>query len=261
MTAPFFYGDSSALQSVGLGDLVTLSGDEGRHAVTVKRLAVGESLLIGDGAGILAHGVVDQLNGKADLVAKIERVEHFALPTPRVTVVQALIKGDRMERAIESMTEAGVDRIILWQSARTIVRFDGESAEKLRNKLTTRAQQAAKQARRPLIPVVDGVLKLAQLVDANDGSERRLVLHEDAQQALNAVLPPRQAVASPVENITIFVGPEGGISDEELAALRSMGATPVRLGPSVMRASTAGTVALGWVMGATGRWAVGDSTS
>ncbi len=258
MTAPFFYGDSAALASVGVGDLVALSGDEGRHAVTVKRLAAGEALLIGDGAGIVVQGVVDQINGKADLVAKVERIDHFARPTPRVTVVQALIKGDRMERAIESMTEAGVDRIVLWQSARTIVRLDGASAQKLRNKLTTRAQQAAKQARRARIPAVDGVANSVQLADAIDGSRKMLVLHEDAQQALNTVLTPRQAGESPTEHIAIFVGPEGGISDEELIALSEIGATPVRLGPSVMRASTAGTVALGWVMGATGRWTVGD---
>lgn len=258
MTAPFFYGDAAELGALTSGDVYVLDGEEGRHAVTVKRLSVGEPVLIGDGAGAVAAGVVERTVGKAELVVAVQDVVRHSPPNPVITVVQALIKGDRMERAIETMTEAGADRIVLWQSKRSIVRTDAASAQKLRAKLATRAQQAAKQARRAYVPEVTDIVKTADLAAELGRGLRILVLHEDATTSLADALGPVASGEDEGQGIVIVVGPEGGIGADECALLAEFGGTAVALGPSVMRASTAGTVALGWVMGASGRWTVRD---
>lgn len=262
MTAPFFYGDAVELSSAAVGTLLTLSGDEGRHAVTVKRLGIGEPILVGDGRGVVAHAVVEQITSKSELCARVDQLSYSARPEPSVTVVQALIKGDRMERAIETLTEAGVDRIVLWQSQRSIVRVDQNSSGKLTTKLANRAEQAAKQARRPLVPELVPVVRSSALVGEVCGDESKervvLVLHEAAHHSLSEVLVAGALGDAEVKDLVLIVGPEGGITPEELADLTAAGAQPVRLGPTVMRASTAGTVALGWVMGAVGRWAMAD---
>lgn len=262
MTAPFFYGDADDLEHVAVGDLLTLAGDEGHHAVTVKRLAVGETVLIGDGRGCVAHAVITEVVNKRELSARVEHVTRQDPPNPSVTVIQALIKGERMERAIETLTEAGVDRIVPWQSQRSIVRVDASSSGKLASKLSNRAEQAAKQARRSVVPEVSTVLKTPGLIEQLNRLDHDravvVVLHEDAEQPLNEVLARDGEAITSAEQIIVVVGPEGGIASQELDELIAIGALPVRMGPSVMRASTAGTVALGWVMGASGRWAMAD---
>lgn len=258
MTAPFFYGDPGALVVAQSGDELVIGGDEGRHAVTVKRLQPGESVLIGDGAGICIHGSVADTHGKDQLVVHVEQVVRQQMPTPQITVVQALIKGDRMERAVETLTEANVDDIVVWQADRSIARVNAASAEKVRAKLGLRAAQAAKQARRSWIPTVSGVLTTPELITRLSTNSRVVVLHEEAELALTDAIPV--GTAAPTD-VVLVVGPEGGISPRELESLVAVGAVTATMGASVMRSSTAGTVALGWVMGASGRWSVGDSGS
>jgi len=258
VTAPFFYGDAATIAAASPGDSYILDGEEGRHAVTVKRLAAGEAVLLGDGHGVVASGVVERAVGKSELVVLISEIARLTPASPTVTVVQALIKGDRMERAIETMTEAGVDRVVLWQSQRSIVRTDAASAQKLRAKLALRAQQAAKQARRAFVPEITSVMKIADLA-AHIGQDCQiLVLHEEATDSLSEVLHPASDRGSARPDVVVVVGPEGGIDADERQSLADLGGVAVGLGPSVLRASTAGTVALGWVMGASGRWTVRD---
>ena len=255
MTAPFFYGSADDLESVVVGDLLTLGGEEGRHAVTVKRLDVGEPLLIGDGLGTVVHAAVSAVRGKDQLDATVSQVTRTPPTTGQVAVIQALVKGDRMERAIESMTEAGVDHIVLWQATRSIARVTGVAQEKLHAKVTGRARQAAKQARRPWVPTVSEVLTTDQLADVLAGYAVRIALHEDADRSLPEVLAPAADNGFP-PTVALIVGPEGGIAPAELAALADLDVQSAVMGSAIMRSSTAGTVALGWVLGALGRWSV-----
>lgn len=260
MTAAFFFAEPSRLANAAPGAVVTIEGDEGRHAVTVKRITVGEQVLVGDGKGRVVCAVVSQLVGKDVLHAVVESVEDVAKPTPTITVAQALIKGDRMDRAIETMTEAGVDRLVLWQAQRSIARVNGSNAARLLGKARTRAEQAAKQARRAYVPEVDLALGMAGLVECA-GDSTIYVLDESATTSLADVIRPmtdQSSAPASARNICLVVGPEGGVHPDELAQLLAVGGSSVRIGASVLRASTAGTVALGWVMGATGRWEVAD---
>ena len=242
---PLFYVEG--LPSVG--ELAVVDGEEGFHAANVRRIRPGEHLDLGDGAGTVAHCVVDNVT-KGRLTAKVVELHSVAVASPRVTVVQALPKSDRSELAIELATEAGADGFVAWQASRCVARW--ESAAKIDKGLRrwqAVARSAARQSRRPHIPPVSGVVSTAELVQrVRDSGVMALVLHESADVKLTE-LPLAQA-----DSLLLIVGPEGGIADDEIATLTDAGATPVRLGPTVLRTSTAAAVALGALGALTARW-------
>lgn len=231
------------------GDTAVLDGPEGRHAATVRRLRPGEAVQLGDGRGGLAAGVVETVGKDTVTVRVVERSTRPA-PAPRVVVAQALVKGDRGELAVELATEAGVDAIVPWRAARCVARWEtGPRGEKALARWRTTAREAAKQARRAWVPVVEEPVSTAVLARRAADAAASLVLHESATD-------PLAAVDLPVDgDLLLVVGPEGGITDDERAALVAAGARAVRLGPEVLRASTAAAVALGALGVLTGRWA------
>jgi len=240
-----FYVD--ALPEVG--EVAVVDGDEGFHAANVRRIRPGEELDLGDGDGTVAHCVVEDV-GKGRLTAKVLDRTTVPLPSPSVTVVQALPKSDRSELAIELATEAGADAFVAWQASRCVARW--ESAAKVDKGLRrwgAVARSAARQSRRPYIPSVSGVVSTAELAPrVRDDGATTLVLHESATVKLTEL-----SVAQP-DSLLLIVGPEGGIADDEISALSDAGATAVRLGPTVLRTSTAAAVALGALGALTPRW-------
>jgi 16S rRNA (uracil1498-N3)-methyltransferase len=219
------------------GETYTLDGPEGHHAATVQRLRAGEELLLGDGRGGTATAVVTAV-GRGTLTVALKARRYEPPPAPRLTVVQGIAKGDRGELAVQAMTEVGVDVIVPWAAARSVARWKDDKP--LRRWRAT-AREAAKQARRSWVPVV------SEPVTTRDLAGPLLVLHEEA-----AV--PLSAVDLPDGDLTLVVGPEGGIADDEIAALVARGAVPVRLGREVLRTSTAGVAALAALSVRTGRW-------
>ena len=235
----------------GVGELAVVDGDEGFHAATVRRIRPGEELDLGDGAGTVARCVVEDV-AKGRLTARVHERQHLDRPAPTVTVVQALPKSERAELAVELATEVGADAFVAWQAARCVARWDGAAKiDKGLRRWAAVARSAARQSRRPHIPTVDGVVSTADLADrvrsAPPGTV--LVLHESAAR------PLRDVPLSDTGALTLVVGPEGGITDAELAGLTAAGAVVVRLGPTVLRTSTAAAVALGALGVLTSRWA------
>jgi 16S rRNA (uracil1498-N3)-methyltransferase len=235
------------------GDVV-IDGDEGFHAANVRRIRVGEELDIGDGAGAVAHCVVSAV-AKGRLEARLTSRRTVDPPTPAITVVQALPKSDRSELAVELATEAGADGFIAWQAQRCVARWDGDvKVDKGLRRWQAVARSAARQSRRPYIPTVASVLSSADLAravgEAVAGGTAVLALHESATGPLTAMTGQLGQAAA----VWLLVGPEGGISDDEIDVLTQAGATAVRLGPSVLRTSTAAAVALGALGVLTGRW-------
>ena len=242
-TAPLFLVDA-----LPTGDTAVLDGPEGRHAATVRRLRAGEGLVLADGRGGLAHAVVTGVEKDA---LRLEVVDRRTLPppAPRLLIGQALIKGDRGELAVELMTEAGVDVVLPWRAVRCVARWEaGPRGEKALARWRTTAREAAKQARRPWVPVVEEPVTTAVLARRVATVAAALVLHESATDGLAAVDLPTDG------DLLLVVGPEGGIAGDELDALLAAGARAVRLGPEGLRASTAGAVALGALGVLTGRW-------
>lgn len=172
-------------------------------------------------------------------------------PVPGITVVQALPKAERSELAVELATEVGADAFVAWQASRCVARWDGPAKiEKGLRRWRAVARSAARQSRRPYIPAVEGVVSTGELVNRVRAADPAtvLVLHESAARPLT------EAALVQTEALTLVVGPEGGIADAELAELTEAGAVAVRLGPTVLRTSTAAAVALGALGVLTPRW-------
>ena len=227
--------------------MFVLDGPEGRHAATVRRLRIGEPLVLTDGAGTLAPAAVT-VGGRAELTLDVGPSVRTAPPDVRVTLVQALPKGERGELAVELATEAGVDAIVPWHAQRCVARWRTvEQQVKGVRRWRTTAREAAKQARRPRVPDVRELVTTGQVADLIRG-RTALVLHESSATPLAATGLPSSG------DVVLIVGPEGGLTQEELTVFGSAGAIAVRLGPQVLRTSTAGAVALGALGVLTGRW-------
>ncbi len=224
---------------------VVLTGQEAHHAAVVRRVRVGEEVTVGDGRGLWISGVVDAVAPK-EVVVRVTERSVVAPPTPRVTLVQALAKGDRDELAVQAATELGIDEIVPWQASRSVSRWDAAKAEKGRARWESIAREAAKQAHRAWIPDVLAPVTTKQLA-TRAAASRVLVLEPTATAALTALEPDGR-------DVVLVVGPEGGISPEELRLLEDAGATQVRLGDTVLRTSTAGPAAIAVVSAALGRW-------
>jgi len=245
VTDPLFLTDLGEMLP-GPGAVVELTGSEGRHAAVVRRIGPGETVVLSDGRGHAITGPVLSVS-KTGLTVRVDRQLSQPEPALRIVAVQAVAKGDRSDVAIEAMTEVGVDQIVPWQASRSIVRWSADRAEKSLEKWRSSVREAAKQSRRLWVPEVTPAASTAQVVTMVDMVDRALVLHEGAQIWLDPISLPRQG------SVMIIIGPEGGISTEELAAFTAAGAEPVLVSDAVLRTSTAGVVAAGIVRAGTGR--------
>lgn len=251
MSAPVFLTDRGRLDALVPDDVFLLDGTEGRHAGVVQRRGVGERVDVVDGAGVRLVGAVQAVGAEGVHVRVLEVVREPA-PVPALTLVQALAKGDRDELAIEAGTEVGADVVVPWQAERSIVVWRGDRAAKSRARWLSTVAAAAKQSRRAWVPTVEpavdtGALAARVRATVADGGAA-LVLHEDATTPVGAAELPTSG------ECLVVVGPEGGIGEAELARLTDAGAVAVRLGPHVLRTSTAGPVALAVLAQRMGRW-------
>jgi len=248
MTLPVFLGP---VTGVGVGDLVTLTGPEARHAVVVRRTKVGEQVVLVDGAGTSATCTVTETT-KSSLSAAVSDVAVLPAPSPVVTVAQAIPKGERAELAVEVLTEVGVDRIVPWAAARCVGTWRGDRAPKSLARWRATARESGKQSRRTWLPEVTGMATTAEVAAMVTEADLAVVLHEEA------VAPMSSLDLDGVRSILVVVGPEGGITDEELAQLDA--AHVVRMGESVLRTSTAGVAAVAALLSRTARWSPASTT-
>ncbi|KHO28809.1 16S rRNA (uracil(1498)-N(3))-methyltransferase [Corynebacterium minutissimum] len=246
MSLPVFLHPDLSLAEVG--QPVGLDGAEGRHAVTVKRMGPGESLVLIDGSGLRITATITDVQGKDTLAALVDDITTSPEPSLRVIVVQAIPKSERAELAVDLATQAGADEIIAWQADRCVSKWDAKKAPKALSKWESAAVAAAKQSRRTRIPAVRGPLTTRQLCQEISGA-RALVLHEDATLRLKDLDD-----LDTTDTIYLLVGPEGGIGEEELAQLTAAGATAIKLGPEVLRTASASMVALASIGTLTSRW-------
>ncbi|MEV0880798.1 16S rRNA (uracil(1498)-N(3))-methyltransferase [Micromonospora echinofusca] len=244
MSAPLFL-----VESLPTADQLTLGGPEGHHAATVQRLRVGEELLLADGRGGTASAVVTAV-GRGTLELDVVSRGYVDASVPRLVVVQGIAKGDRGELAVQAMTEVGVDEIVPWAASRSVAQWRGDRGARAREKWVATAREAAKQARRSWLPVVAGAPdeNTPTVARRIAGAAAAFVLHEEASERLTTVELPAAG------EVVLVVGPEGGIAPAELTAFTGAGARPVRLGPSVLRTSTAGVAALSVLATRLGHW-------
>ena len=242
MTAPVFWLPAEPVAKAGAR--VVVSGAEGHHAADVRRLRTGEAVELVDGAGLRVSGrVVDVRRG--EVTVEVLGVDREPAPSLRLVIVQALPKGDRGELAVELLTEVGVDEIVPWVAARCVAQWRGE---RTLARWRSTARQATKQSRRAWEPVVPPCATTADVAALLGSAALPLVLHESATESVSSVAVPESG------DVVMVVGPEGGITDEELAAFAEAGARVVRLGPTVLRTSSAGAAAAAALLSRTPRW-------
>lgn len=235
------------------GAETTLDGPEGRHAATVRRLRPGERLVLTNGQGQLALCEVGG-TGRDRLRLRVLRRGSEPAPALRVTLAQALIKGQRGELAVELAVEAGVDAVVPWRAARCVAQWEaGPREAKALARWRQSAHEAAKQSRRAWFPPVTQPVSITVLAQRCAAAAGCLVLHERATEALRCVPLP------PAGELLLVVGPEGGLTADEVVTLTAAGGQPVRLGPAVLRSSSAGAVALGAIGALSERWCLRHS--
>jgi 16S rRNA (uracil1498-N3)-methyltransferase len=246
VTLPLFLVAPELVGDAVPGTPLVLDGPEGRHAATVRRIGAGEQVVLADGRGLRVTCEVVQA-GHGELRLRVVEARREPEASPRLVLVQALAKGDRDDQAVEAATELGADEIVPWQAARCIVQWRGERGDKARRKWETTVVAASKQSRRSRVPVVAELATTPGLLARVKAATAAYVLHEDAVNTLATQAVPTDG------DVLCIVGPEGGITPEEVAALESAGAVTVRLGQTVLRSSSAGPAALA-VLSAAGRW-------
>ncbi|MEO5853682.1 MAG: 16S rRNA (uracil(1498)-N(3))-methyltransferase [Nocardioides sp.] len=236
-----------SLEGVAAGSVVRVDGAEAHHAVVVRRLRAGESLVLTDGVGGSAVGEVVVAANNAFEVA-VSSVRLDTRPEPEVVVVQAIPKGERGELAVEVLTEVGAGVVVPWAAARCVAVWKGDRATKSLARWRSTAREAAKQARRTWHPQVTDLATTAAVVNLVTSADLAVVLHEASSAALASLPVPATG------RVVVVVGPEGGLTDGEVAALTAAGAVSVRLGTEVLRTSTAGVAAVAALLARTPRW-------
>lgn len=234
MTEPLFLAPLDAPQ---IGGEVTLTGQEGHHAAEVRRIKLGEVIWVSDGAGAAVRGPVVRAE-KGSITITIDEVLHSPDRAVRYVGVQALPKGDRAELAVEVLTELGIDEIVPWQATRSVVRWAPDRVERGLTRWRATAREAAKQSRRLRVPTVSMPMTTAELALRIEQTALTVVLHESAQTPLAELSIPEAG------EIMFIVGPEGGLTDEEIATFTAAGGRTALISDAVLRTSTAGVVAL-----------------
>ena len=213
-----------------VGSSYEFANDDANHAIRVLRMQAGDEFMLSDGKGSWSQVVATEVKKKSMQVRVMDSGFQDPLATT-ITVVQALPKGDRAKEAIELLTEAGVDRIVPWASSRSI----GQGSEKF----AITAREASKQSRRFRIPEVTEMATTAQICEAIKVSDLAIAFHESAIAKLSD-----QVSSHNVEHLLIIIGPEGGLTDEEIAAFTEAGAKVALMGRPILRSAHAGIAAV-----------------
>jgi 16S rRNA (uracil1498-N3)-methyltransferase len=215
-----------------VGQIYTFGNEDALHAIRVLRTGPGEVFWLSDGKGSFSTVKAVEVAKKSMQCEVLE--SEFQEPLDiEYTVIQALPKGDRLKACAQLLTEAGADRLVFWSSARSIGK-----ADKTLDKLDVTVREASKQARRFRIPEIVGPLTTAQVIDEIARTDIAFLFHESATSKLSAITAPKVAKA------LIIIGPEGGITDEELEAFTSSGAKIALMGRPIFRSAHAGIAGL-----------------
>lgn len=216
-----------------VGASYSFNSEDANHAIKVLRIEVSEIFRVSDGNGGWANIQVNEVTKRSleTTVLEVGRQEPLEI---QFTVVQALPKSDRAKEAVELLTEAGADVIVPWLANRSISRTEVIS------KFATTAREASKQSRRLFIPQLHETVKERGVIELIKDADLALVFHESAQVKLSEIITPQ----TKAKNVVIVIGPEGGITEEELAAFAAAGAHVAGLGRPILRSAHAGLAAL-----------------
>lgn len=253
MTLPVFLTETPL---AGASGTITVGPEVAGHAVRVRRMGAGEELELIDGTGVRLRGTIQEGTSEF-LTLSVTDVTEEPQQRPRLVLVQALAKNDRDIQAIEAATEVGVDAVIPWAAQRSIADWPAKKAHKMAAKWSNVLTAATLQARRARVPELGELIRGTAVTQLVTPTSRVIVLDETESSGLTEAvndLGEGSTTQGDIDEIVVIVGPEGGITPAEVDALVSEGARTAVLGPTILRASTAGPVALAIVQTLLGRW-------
>ena len=229
---------------ISTGQRQVLENEEAHHAIKVLRLNTGEVIKISDGVGNWVSGPIVEITKKELFISITERGEIQAAK-PELVLAQAITKSDRNKEMLELAVEAGVDRIIPWQSERSISKWQSDSEQKWQVGI----KQSCKQARQVKLPQLMQVMSTSEVIKSIGEGGFGIVFHEEASTKFSELIIPNSQ-----SSVYLVIGPEGGISEQELLSFQNNGSKVVRLGDTVLRSAHAGFAALSAVQTKLGRW-------
>jgi len=237
---------TAVARTLSVGQTYVLSGEEGKHAATVKRLRAGEAIQLTDGTGIRIEAKVLENRG-ASLELAIESITEEEPSSLQLTLVQALAKGDRDELAVQAATELGAVSIVPWQANRCVSKWEDAKLVRGVTRWQTIVAEAAKQSLRVTTPNVLSAVSSSELAEMVPSFDTVLILDPTGEKSLKSFLPLTGKLA-------VVVGPEGGIDLSELELLEQAGAKRVHLGTGILRTSTAGLAAISAILALGSAW-------
>lgn len=221
------------------GDQV-VRGDEHHYLSRVRRAAAGDTVELVDGAGSRAEAIILAI-GETETSLRVGSVEIIQDLPPRIRALIPFIKGDRMDTCLEKLVEVGVDEIVVYPAARAVVKLDGDRRTARIEHYQSSLMAAARQSGRAAVPAISAASSLASAIEALPASGARIVLDPSAERG---DMPT-------TDDVTMISGPEGGFAPGELDALAAANFQSMGLGPRVLRAETAPTIAVALIRAAT----------
>lgn len=229
------------------GDRIVITGEDVNHIKNVLRMKIGEEIAVSNGVdGREYRCEVAQLLSD-EVVCKLRFIKENDVELPaQVYLFQGLPKADKMELIIQKAVELGVYSVIPVATRRSIVKLDDKKAAAKQNRWQGIAEAAAKQSKRKIIPKIEKVMSFAEALEIAKELEVRLIpyeLAEDMSHTKEIIERIREG-----QKIAIFIGPEGGFDDTEIALASEVGVEPITLGKRILRTETAGMTVLAWLM-------------
>ena len=241
---PRFFKELLAPASVG--ETIVLDGANGAHIRRSLRMAVGDAVVVSDGAGLDYDTVIESFDGDAVCLRVRERAENRTEPSLWVTLYQGLPKGDKLEQIIQKSVELGVAEVVPVALSRSIAKVGDKAAQK-QARWQKIADEAAGQSGRGCLPAVSQPISVDELV-RRAASVKTIVCYEAGGEPLDLLVSPADA------KLALVIGPEGGLAPEEVARLQDAGAHVATLGPRILRTETAPVAALAVLMQLSGNW-------
>jgi 16S rRNA (uracil1498-N3)-methyltransferase len=243
--APYFFTDRSLISPAE----VSIEGSDARHLAVVRRAQIGDSITVSDGAGrVIEARIVSAAPTR--IRAEIVSEKKLDRSPPHLTVFQGLAKGEKVDLAVQKLVEIGVDEIVVVRAGRTVPRWDTKKIDQARVRWTGIAREAAKQSRQPWLPSVLGPIHIEEAAALLDGRLPALLAVPGAHRPLGSAIPETVP-----EQMSLIIGPEGGLTEDEIAVFVGRGAVPVSLGSQILRTETASLIVAAIVLHRFGRLA------
>ena len=216
-----------------------IEGEDVKHISKVLRCKIGEELEICDNDNNEYICEITEIDKSTVTLNILEKVDVKRESDLKIKVYQGLPKGPKMEMILQKLTEVGVDEIILVQTKRSVVKVDDKKEDKKIERWERIIYEAAKQSKRGKIPKLRGVLSFKEALCDMQNNDFNIAPYENERTK-----SIKQAIKSlDINNIGIFVGPEGGFDESEIEAIENINGQSVSLGPRILRTETASVVA------------------